>query len=60
MLFSDESCETFRLQKTKKPQSFVFKKRTVTYVQLTKLVKANDVSPFPALTELEVYGLNKI
>ncbi|MCB5237323.1 hypothetical protein AB1L07_20030 [Niallia alba] len=60
MLFSDESSETFRLQKTKNPQSFVFKKRTVTYVQLTKLVKANDVSPFPALTELEVYGLNRI
>ncbi|WP_312093128.1 hypothetical protein [Niallia sp.] len=60
LLFSDGSNETFSLQKNKNPQFFSFKKRTVTYVQLTNLVKANDESPFPALTEFEVYGINKL
>lgn len=60
LLFSDTSSETFSLQKNKSPQFFCFKKRAVTYVQLTNLVKADDESPFPALTEFEVYGINKL
>lgn len=60
LLFSDASSETFSLQKNTSPQFFYFKKRAVTYVQLTNLVKAEDESPFPALTEFEVYGINKL
>ncbi|MBD8070025.1 hypothetical protein [Bacillus sp. PS06] len=60
VVFSDESSETFSLQKTKEPQFFSFEKRTVTNVRLTNLIKAKDESPFPALTEFEVYGVNQL
>lgn len=57
--FSDGSEEVFSLKKTEEPQCFPIVERTVTSLTLGKLVKAADGSPFPALTQIEVFGQEK-
>lgn len=54
--FSDGSSESFKLEKTDQGQMLEFSQRTVTWVRLGQLIKADDPSPFPALTQLEVFG----
>jgi len=54
--FSDGSSEILKTIKTSTIQEFKFKSRFVDRVTLTNLKKADDESPFPALTEFEVYG----
>lgn len=54
--FSDGSEEVLSLEKTAEPQRFAIVERTVTNLTLGKLIKANDESPFPALTQIEVWG----
>lgn len=56
--FSDGSKEVFALQKTHLTQVFPIESRTVTSVIFGELVKSLDPSPFPALTQLELYGNN--
>ncbi len=53
---SDDSIIELELEKTEKPQSFHIEKKEVEWVQLEKLIKAEDGSPFPALSQIEVYG----
>lgn len=54
--FSDGSREVVSLEKDKDLQFFDFEKRNVEWVEIKELIKAEDESPFPALTQLEVYG----
>lgn len=54
--FSDDSEEVLSLEKTAEPQRFSIGERTVTGLTLGKLIKADDDSPFPALTQIEVWG----
>lgn len=54
--FSDGSREVFRLEKTGEPQSFPIAPRKIEWLVLKELKKAPDLSPFPALTQLEVWG----
>jgi len=54
--FSDGSSETFEFLKTEKPQKFSIKPRTVSWFTLSRLIKADDESPFPALTQIEAWG----
>lgn len=54
--FSDGSCETLHFEKTDKPQSFAIEPRVVTSLTFGKLIKADDASPFPALTQFEAWG----
>lgn len=56
LAFSDGSTVTGNLKKLATGQTISFEKRTVTWVEMKKLVKAEAESPFPALTQLEVYG----
>ena len=56
MDFSDGSQEVLPLEKTAQPQAFPLSSRTITSLKLHTLVKAQDGSPFPALTQLEVFG----
>jgi hypothetical protein len=56
LFFSDGSGVTLNLKKTGDAQEFVFPGRNITWVKLTKLIKNNDPSPFPALTQWAVYG----
>lgn len=54
--FSDGSTETLHFVKTGAPQRFPIAPRTVTRLVLRDLVKADDPSPFPALTQFEAWG----
>ena len=54
--FSDESNILWNLEKTDKAHELTFDKRKVSWVRLDHLIKAEDPSPFPALTQFEVYG----
>lgn len=54
--FSDGSEETLKMEKSDKAHVFNIAKRTITTLTLHDLIKADDPSPFPALTQLEVYG----
>jgi len=54
--FSDDSIEILKTVKSSNLQTFKFEPRITRKVTLTQLKKVNDDSPFPALTEFEVYG----
>ena len=54
--FSDGSCEVLSLCKNAAPQRFPITARTVKWLVLKNLVKAEDESPFPALTQFEAWG----
>lgn len=54
--FSDGSRERLSLRRTAAPQVFAILPRIVTGLTLCELRKADDESPFPALTQLEVWG----
>lgn len=58
LAFSDGTKESFTTKKSDKPQFFDFTKRTVTSVTFTDLKKAQDESPFPALTQIAIFGKN--
>ncbi|CAN7529515.1 carbohydrate-binding protein [Agrobacterium tumefaciens] len=54
--FSDGESASFFLQKTGAAQSFPVAPRQVEWIRLHDLKKADDPSPFPALTQIEVWG----
>lgn len=56
LTFSDGSKEIVDLIKSDKPQCFKFEKRKISYLTLDELIQADDPSPFPALTQIEVFG----
>ena len=56
--FWDGTAEELTLQKSAEPQRFTFAPRTVEWLALKNLIKAPGESPFPALTQLEVFGQN--
>ena len=55
--FDDGSTEVLALEKTAAPQRFAIAPRTVTRLVLCELKKADDPSPFPALTQIEAWGV---
>lgn len=57
--FSDGSSQSIHLTKTESRQSFLLSPRTVCWVRLHSLIKADDPSPFPALTQIELLGTEK-
>lgn len=55
--FSDGSKETVNMEKkVAKPHVFEIKKKNIRWIKLGEFIKADDPSPFPALTQIEVYG----
>ncbi len=54
--FSDDTNIRFGLKKKNTAQSFSFGAKTITYLRLENLVKAEDKSFFPALTQIQVFG----
>ena len=54
--FSDGTTEKLHFRKTDRTQFFTIAPRTVQWLTFDKLIKAEDESPFPALTQIEVYG----
>lgn len=56
--FSDGTKEVVKMEKSVKPHVFLIEKRGIIWLKLSDLIKAEDPSPFPALTQIEVYGVN--
>jgi len=54
--FEDGTTYTFATEKKTGLQMFNFPAVVTRYAVLEKLIKADDESPFPALTQLELYG----
>lgn len=54
--YSDGSTEKISMKKSILPHEFMIEKRKVSWIELCDLIKADDPSPFPALTQIEVYG----
>lgn len=53
---SDGSEETFPFQRTSAAQHFAFAPRKVEWIRLLRLIKSDEPSAFPALTEWEIHG----
>ena len=58
--FSDGSSIKWNLEKSDKPHIITFDKKQIIWVRLHDLIKAEDPSPFPALSQIEVYGTESI
>lgn len=56
--FSDGSSETLEMQKSAAPHVFAIARRGITWLRIGQLIRADDPSPFPALTQIEVWGRN--
>ncbi len=56
LTFSDGTSETVQLEKSLEPHYIRIEKKGITWLTFGKLIKADDPSPFPALTQIEVYG----
>lgn len=54
--FSDGTTKAVEMEKSVKPHIFFVEKKNITWVKLSNLIKADDPSPFPALTQIEIYG----
>ena len=55
--FSDDTVQEFELEKTAQGQEFVLpQEKRAEWVRLEQLIPSEEKSPFPALTQLEVYG----
>jgi len=56
-LSNGQEC-TLSLNKTGETQYYSIGEHEVTWVKLSNLIRSDDPSPFPALTQLEVFGLD--
>lgn len=54
--FSDGSEIVWNLEKSDKAHVLEFKEKTIEWLTFSDLIKADDPSPFPALSQIEVYG----
>ncbi len=55
-VLSDGAVIPFTLQRTGEPQHFSLGPHRITWLKLEKLVKSDEPSIYPSLTELEIYG----
>lgn len=56
LTFSDGSSIKWTLEKSVLPHTLLLEPKRVRYVKLHELIKAEEPSPFPALSQIEVYG----
>lgn len=54
--FSDGSEIIWKLDKSDKAHILQFEEKTIEWLTFSDLIKADDPSPFPALSQIEVYG----
>lgn len=57
--YSDGSSIEFAMNKSDRPHELLFKEKTVTWIEMHDMIKAEDPSPFPALSQIKVYGREK-
>lgn len=58
LTFSDGTSQVVEMEKSVKPHVFQIEKTGITWMTIGELIKADDPSPFPALSQVEVYGVN--
>ena len=58
IVFSNGEKMASSMKKTHLGQEILFEEKEVEWLELCELKKAADESPFPALTQIEVYGYN--
>ncbi len=56
LTFSDGESMVVAMEKSALPHVFEFPARVTSRVKLSNLIKSEEPSPFPALTQIEVYG----
>lgn len=56
LTFSDGESMEWKLEKSSLPHVLTIPAKKITWVKLEKLIKADEPSPFPALSQIEVYG----
>lgn len=54
--FSDGTDLVWDMEKSSRAHILTFEPKRITWVRLSNLIKADDPSPFPALSQIEVYG----
>ena len=54
--FSDGSRMDMKLNKEEGPQEIVFEEKRISWLEMCDMKKSEEPSPFPALTQIEVYG----
>lgn len=57
--FSDGSNLIVEMQKSSVAHEFSFEAKEIEWLELSELIKSPEESPFPALTQIEVYGYEK-
>ncbi|MBP3663904.1 MAG: carbohydrate-binding protein [Tyzzerella sp.] len=57
--FSDGTSINWKLEKTNLAQVLEIEPKEISWIKMNQLIKAEDESPFPALTQIEVYGADK-
>ena len=57
--FSDGTQMEFNMEKSCKPHVCEFAQKKIEWIKIDKLIKSDDPSMFPALSQIEVYGKNK-
>lgn len=58
--FSDGSSLDMKMEKSYKPHEITFEAKKITWLEMHDMKKADDPSPFPALTQIEVYGTESL
>ncbi len=56
LTFSDGTSVDWEMEKSSQAHVLSVEKKKITWVKLSNLIKADDPSPFPALSQIEVYG----
>lgn len=58
--FSDNTTMELTLNKTASAQEFTFDNKSIRWLELSHLIPSDEDSPFPALTQIKVYGTSKV
>lgn len=56
LTFSDDTSIIWDMEKSSLVHILNFEKKQITWIKMSHLIKSDDPSPFPALSQLEVYG----
>lgn len=58
VVFSDGSSEVLPMQKSAAPHIFSIRRQGISWLRIERLIRADDPSPFPALTQILAWGRN--
>lgn len=53
---SDGSSMDMLMEKSERPHELLFEQKVISWIEMHDMKKADDPSPFPALSQIEVYG----